>query len=46
MHRVLTKTHPASELEEDAERREDDGEDDVDAGRRAVRHLLRSLSIC
>jgi hypothetical protein len=42
MHRVLTKTHPASELEEDAERREDD----VDAGRRAVRRLLRSLSIC
>lgn len=31
---------PASELEEDAEGREDDGEDDVDAvGRPLVRHL-------
>ena len=37
-------TYPAAELEEDPERRQDDGEDDVDAGRRAVRHLLdRSL---
>jgi len=36
--------NPAAELEEDPERRQDDGEDDVDAGRRAVRHLLdRSL---
>jgi hypothetical protein len=32
--------NPAAELEEDPERRQDDGEDDVDAGRRAVRHLL------
>jgi len=38
------ETYPAAELEEDPERRQDDGEDDVDAGRRAVRHLLdRSL---
>ena len=37
-------TYPAGELEEDAERRQDDGEDDVDAVRRAfVRHLLSSL---
>ena len=33
-------THPAGELEEDAERRQDDGEDDVDAvGHPLVRHL-------
>jgi hypothetical protein len=43
---VLLHTHPASELEEDAERREDDGEDDVDAGRRAVRHLLLLSLAC
>ena len=39
-------THPAGELEEDAERRQDDGEDDVDAvGHPLVRHLP-SLSKC
>jgi hypothetical protein len=32
--------HRAAALEEDAEGRQDDGEDDVDAGRRAVRHLF------
>lgn len=37
--------NPAAELEEDPERRQDDGEDDVDAGRRAVRHLA-FLSVC
>jgi len=35
--RPILHTYPAAELEEDTERREDDGEDDVDAGRRAVR---------
>ena len=38
-------TYPAAELEEDPERREDDGEDDVDAGRRAVRHLASCLLV-
>ena len=38
-------TYPAAELEEDPERREDDGEDDVDAGRRAVRHLATCLCV-
>uniref|UniRef100_A0A0E0MUW4 Uncharacterized protein n=1 Tax=Oryza rufipogon TaxID=4529 RepID=A0A0E0MUW4_ORYRU len=33
----------ASELEEDAERREDDGDEDVDAVGRAVRHVLQQL---
>lgn len=41
----LVVTHPAAELEEDPERRQDNGEDDVDAGRRAVRHLA-FLSVC
>jgi hypothetical protein len=39
MQRYNYCTYPASELEEDAERREDDGDDDVDAVRRPfVRH--------
>jgi hypothetical protein len=38
-------THPAAALEEDAERRQDDGEEDVDEGRRAVRHLRLVLSL-
>lgn len=32
----------AAELEEDAERREDDGDEDVDAVRRALLHLSPS----
>lgn len=35
---VEVRAYLAAELEEDAEGREDDGEDEVDEGRRAVRH--------
>lgn len=35
------RTYLASELEEDTERGEDDGDQDIDAVRRAVRHLVR-----
>ncbi|RRT56020.1 hypothetical protein B296_00042149 [Ensete ventricosum] len=39
-------TYFASELEEDAQRREDDGKEDVDAvGRALVRHYLDSFSL-
>jgi len=36
---------PASELEEDAEGREDDGDDDVDAGGRAHGRSLNASSL-
>lgn len=41
---TIYAAYPAAELEEDPERRQDDGEDDVDAGRRAVRHLATCLA--
>jgi hypothetical protein len=38
-------TYLAAELEEDAEWGEDDGDEDVDAVRRALLHLARSVDL-